>query len=216
MPHPIGILGGTFDPLHLGHLSMAQWSAERLGLNQLWLMPAGQPPHKADRPVTAAVHRLRMVELAAADNPLLRVCRHEIDKTTPSYTLETLSELALEERPWLIIGLDSLLALPGWHRWLEFPRFCRLAVLPRQHAQIQNARDMEHWVEAHLPGFSGQVRWLDLPQIDISSTLLRRMLVAGHDCRYCLHPAVWQYIQQQGLYRAEQSGVRTGLKSEEA
>lgn len=203
MPHPVGLLGGTFDPIHVGHLSMAQWALAALGLQEIWLIPAGQPPHKADRPVTAAHHRLKMTALAVQDNPRIKVCPFEIEKTTASYTIETLAALRPQfaAPPILIIGLDSLLNLHKWHRWQEFGNYCELAVLPRQDAVVQDAASLQAYVERHLPGYEKKVSWLDLPQIDISSTLLRGVLSEGYDCRYALVPAVWAYIQAQGLYR---------------
>lgn len=203
MPHPVGLLGGTFDPIHVGHLSMAQWALHALGLSEIWLIPAGQPPHKADRPVTAAQHRLKMTELAVQDNPQIQVCKYEIEKTTSSYTIETLIALRpqFETPPILIIGLDSLLNLHKWHRWQEFGDYCELAVLPRQDALVQDAASLKAYVAEQLPSYLGKVSWLDLPQVDISSTLLRGVLSQGYDCRYALVPAVWEYIQAQGLYR---------------
>jgi nicotinate-nucleotide adenylyltransferase len=204
MPHPIGLLGGTFDPIHVGHLSMAQWAVDALGLKEVWLIPAGQPPHKTDRQVTPAQHRLRMCELAVAHNPQLKICNHEIVKTTPSFTIETLTALRpqFENDPWLIIGLDSLLNLKHWYRWQEFPMYCRLAVLPRQDQQIKDAQSLAEYVKEHLPMFENQVQWLDLPQVDISSTLLRKVLRAGYDTRYALTTPVWSYIQENALYRS--------------
>lgn len=208
MPYPIGILGGTFDPIHVGHLCMAQWAADALGLAKVWLLPAGQPPHKADRPVTSAFHRLRMTELACADNPRLQLCGYEIEKKTPSYTVETLEVLAPDfaEPPWFIIGLDALLNIKHWYCWERLIDYCRLAVLPRQHTWIHDAHTLQTWLESYLPSFQGHVHWLDLPPIDLSSSELRRVLRLGYDCRYCLHPAVWDYIQVEGLYREDSGG----------
>ncbi|PIQ23335.1 nicotinate (nicotinamide) nucleotide adenylyltransferase [bacterium (Candidatus Blackallbacteria) CG17_big_fil_post_rev_8_21_14_2_50_48_46] len=205
MPHPVGLLGGTFDPIHIGHLSMAQWSADALGLSEVWLIPAGQPPHKADRAVTAAQDRLKICELASADNPKLKVCALEIEKNSASYTIETLESLSprFREKPWLIIGLDSLLNLPSWHRWKEFGKYCKLAVLPRQHGWIHDAASLQTWCEENLAEAAPEIRWLDLPQVDISSTLLRRVLKQGYDCRYALHPKVWDYIKKNRLYQIE-------------
>lgn len=182
---------------------MAQWALQALNLQELWLIPAGQPPHKADRPVTAAQHRLKMTELAVQDNPHIKVCKYEIEKPSASYTIETLIALRpqFEQPPILIVGLDSLLNLHHWHRWQEFGDYCDLAVLPRQDAAVRDAASLQTYCEHHLPSYQGKVIWLDLPPVDISSTLLRGLLSAGYDCRYALVPAVWKYIQEQGLYR---------------
>lgn len=202
MPQSVGLLGGTFDPIHLGHLAMAEWVLETMGLQKVLFVPAGQPPHKAHRRVTAKHHRLEMVTLATAADPRFEVCRFEIDRDRPSLTIETLQALApqFETPPVFIIGLDSLLTLHTWDSWASFGDYCHLAVLSRQHPTLRGAEAMEAYVYNHLPALAGKVHAIDMPLLDISSTLIRRRFQQGHACRYMLQPDVWAYIQEHQLY----------------
>lgn len=203
MNQTIGLLGGTFDPIHMGHLCMAEWVASALKLEKVYFIPAGQPPHKADRQVRDKYHRLEMVKAAVGDEPLFDILTLEIEKETPSITIETLQALASKwpERPYFIIGLDSLLTLPTWHHYQEFGQYCRLAVLPRAHEWVKSRVEVEQWVQKHLPMLQPSIVWVEMPAIDISSTELRQRLQQGQRCRYFFPPAVWNYILQQGLYR---------------
>ncbi|HMA11917.1 MAG TPA: nicotinate (nicotinamide) nucleotide adenylyltransferase, partial [Steroidobacteraceae bacterium] len=117
---PIGIFGGTFDPIHFGHLRLAEEMAEAIGLDRVLFIPAGQPPHRG-APRTAAAHRLEMVRRAVAGNPRFEADAREVNRLRPSYTVDTLNELRAElgnERPlWLLLGADAFLGLPSWHEW---------------------------------------------------------------------------------------------------
>lgn len=199
----VGLLGGTFDPIHVGHLCMAEWVASAFDLDKIYFIPAGQPPHKADRPVRDKYHRLNMVKAAVADEPLFEVLTLEIEKPAPSLTIETLRALdgRWPERPYFIIGLDSLLTLPTWHNYLEFSQYCRLAVLPRVHDGLTTRAAVDAWVKEHLPTLQDSIFFVEMPAVDISSTVLRERLHQGQRCRYFFPTGVWDYIQKEQLYR---------------
>ncbi len=132
----LGILGGTFDPIHHGHLVIAEEAREALGLERVLVVPAATPPHKPGRPVTAAEHRLAMAELATAGNPAFAVSRVELDRGGRSFTVDTLETLRAErgpgvEDPWFILSSEALAELPSWRRPDRILELCRLAVVPR-------------------------------------------------------------------------------------
>jgi nicotinate-nucleotide adenylyltransferase len=197
----IGILGGTFDPVHLGHLLVAEAARESLRLERVVFMPAGQPWLKAHRVLTPGHHRLRMAELAVADNPAFQASHLEVDRPGPTYTVDTLevlrAELGPEVRLHFILGQDALL---DFHRWKSPERvleLCRLAVVPRPGRQALEWEEI--FTRYSLP--VGQVTQLTAPQVDISGTDLRRRVTQGRSIRYMVPDAVAAYIREQGLYR---------------
>lgn len=202
MTHVVGLLGGTFDPIHIGHLCIAESAIRAFGLKQIYFIPAGQPPHKADKRVTAKEHRLNMVRLATHDDWRFEILQLEIDKPTPSYTIETLRELRprFEERPYFMIGMDSLLTLNSWEGYEEFGQYCQLGVVPRLHPQIKNETDMKEYVKENLPVLEGHIHWIDMPILDISSTHIRNWLENRQSCQYFLPPKVMKYIKSERLY----------------
>lgn len=202
MQEKIALLGGTFDPVHIGHLNMAEWVHQELKLDRCLLIPAARPPHKRHQ-ITETKHRLKMLELATDNNPQLELSTIELKRSGPSYTLYTLQDFAQtypEAKMWWVIGMDSLLALHTWHRYQEFPEYARLAVLPRPGEEVQNIED---YLQTHLPMFTKSVDYISMPRLDISSSQVRTRLKAGKTCRYLLHQDVWQYIVEQGLYRSQ-------------
>ncbi len=215
-PDPIGIFGGTFDPIHYGHLRLAQELATGLRLRQIRFIPAGHPPHRSE-PCVSSLHRLEMARLAIAGNPSFALDDREISRPGPCYTVDTLTELRRELGPdqplCLLMGADAFLGLTTWHRWQEL-------------------FDLAHVAVAHRPGFP-QVTWADgmpdvlrrelrqrlrenghllhrsaagsifahtITPLDISATHIRNGLAAGHSPRYLLPDAVLDYIQSKGLY----------------
>ncbi|NHI02164.1 MULTISPECIES: nicotinate-nucleotide adenylyltransferase [Oceanimonas] len=210
MTVPIGLLGGTFDPIHVGHLRTAIQAQEQLGLAEVRLLPNHIPPHRAT-PDSAPRHRLAMTRLAAAATPGLTVDERELRRTTPSYTVETLIELRRElgSRPLcFIMGMDSLCNLDKWHRWPELLDHAHLVVSHRpgwtpslndtleQLYRRHGTRDRErlHRVPA------GHIFLLDNPELEVSSTQIRDGIRAGNNPQYLLPEAVANYIRQQGLY----------------
>ncbi len=201
VPGSLGILGGTFDPIHHGHLLIAEEAREALGLERLLLVPAAVPPHKPGRSVTDATHRLAMVELAIAGNPAFEVGRQELDRGGPSYTVDTLLALRAERGsaagdPWLILSGESLGELPTWRDPDRILTLCRLAVVPRDgYADLDRA-----WVAARFPGREDRVRFLPGPLLPISGSVVRRRAAAGRSVRYLVPDAVAAYIAQHHLY----------------
>ena len=194
-----GLLGGTFDPVHLGHLILAQEARERLGLRQVLFMPAGQPWMK-DRAVSPAAHRLAMLQRAVEDNPAFGLCRIEIDHPGVSYTAETLARLSGEmpgERFFFLLGWDALEDLP---RWKDPDRVLALAELVAFPRAGYPAPDFHH-LERLLPGVGKRVHLLEGPIIQISSTEVRRRVRDGLSIRYLVPRAVEEYILEKGLYK---------------
>jgi nicotinate-nucleotide adenylyltransferase len=196
----LGILGGTFDPPHIAHLVMAGQARSQLNLACVFMVPAGQPPHKLDRPVTPIEHRLAMTQLAIADDPSLALSRVEVDRPGPHYTADTLALLRAahpDDELYLLIGSDSLRDLTAWRDPARVIAQARLAVMRRPDAEP----DMRA-MESALPGISARVEWVDAPWLDISSHDIQRRVRAGLSIRHLVPAAVEQYIVEHGLYRA--------------
>jgi nicotinate-nucleotide adenylyltransferase len=202
-----GILGGTFDPIHDGHLALAQSAREELGLDGVLFVPAGQPPHKLDRIVTAPRHRVAMVELAIADEPAFVLSTLELERPGPSYAVDTAGALradppapdaASDALTW-IMSVEALTALPTWrepHRLLEL---VRVAAAPRQGARIPGRA----WMAEHFPGQEDRIRILEGPELGHSASVIRRLVGDGRSVRYLVPRAVEAYIHDHDLYPAE-------------
>jgi len=213
---PSGILGGTFDPIHYGHLRLAEELAGTLKLDQVRLVPSGTPPHRS-APGVSAAHRLAMVELAAAGNPRFSVDGREVRRTGPGYTFDTLAELRKEAgdtRPLaLLVGADAFLEFATWHRWHEIFGLAHIAVahrpgypverwaerMPQPLAREYGARLMQQPLATHLAPAGGIVV-VPFTALDISATAVRDMLRADANPRYLLPDAVLDYIQTHRLY----------------
>lgn len=194
----VGILGGTFDPIHHGHLVIAEEAREALGLERVLLVPAATPPHKPDHPVTSPAHRLAMVELAIAGNPAFSVSAIEVERGGTSYTVDTLETLAGEgiTAPWFILSAEALAEFPSWRRPDRILELCRLAVVPRSgHEMLDSA-----WVREHFPGREARLRFLPGPLLPISGSVVRRRAAAGRSVRYLVPDAVASYITDHALY----------------
>jgi nicotinate-nucleotide adenylyltransferase len=200
MEQAIGVLGGSFDPIHYGHLALAQEAAWALGLARVLLVPAARQPLKAEGHGATPEQRLAMVALACADNPLLKPCDIEVRRAGPSYTVDTLRELReqLGEAAGLvfILGVDALHELPRWRGAAELAELCRFAAMSRPGV----ATDLGA-VERALPALRGRVTLIGGPGLEISGTELRRRLAGGMPVRYQLPDAVLDYIERHGLYR---------------
>jgi nicotinate-nucleotide adenylyltransferase len=202
-----GILGGTFDPIHDGHLALAQSAREELGLDGVLFVPAGQPAHKMDRIVTAPSHRLAMVELAIADAPGFVVSRVELERPGPSYAVDTAA--ALRARPpapdaspdgltW-IMSVEALVHLPTWREPRRLLELVRVAAAPRLGARIPGRA----WMAEHFPGQEDRIRILEGPELGHSASAIRRLVGDGRSIRYLVPPAVEAYIHEHALYPAE-------------
>lgn len=197
----VGILGGTFDPVHVGHLIIAEEALSRLALDQVLFIPAGQPWLKADQALSPAEHRLKMVELAIASNPRLSVSRIEVDRPGPTYTVDTLErlkrDLGEDVQLYFILGLD---ALEQFHRWEQPARIielCQLAIASRP--GFQNSRILDEQL-GRYPNLGSKVNFVAAPVMDISGSSIRQRASEGRSIKYRVPEAVERYIKQQGLY----------------
>jgi nicotinate-nucleotide adenylyltransferase len=197
----LGLLGGTFDPIHYGHLLIAEEARVRLRLPEVRFIPVGQPPHKGGRPITPAAHRLAMVHLAIAENPAFSVSTMEIDRPGPSYTVDTLSQLREEQGPdgalYFITGGD---ALPDLLTWREPERILRLSTLAVVERPGRRPFDLAA-LEQRLPELRRSLVILKGPQFFVSGTEIRRRVRTGLPIRYQLPDPVRAYIEEHGLYR---------------
>lgn len=189
----VGVFGGSFDPVHYGHLIVAENAREAAGLDRVLFVPAPRPPHKLDRDQTAYFRRVEMLELAIAGHPVFQVSQIEKDRPGPSYTVDTLTQLQEAEPSaelFLILGGDSLMDLPQWYRPDRIADLATLVVVRRPGVPPL----------AELP-LSFRVIWTDAPLIDISSSEIRRRVQAGRTIRYLLPRSVECYIETHRLYR---------------
>jgi len=194
----IGVLGGTFDPPHYGHLALAETARVQLRLAQVLFVPAGEPPHKPERPITPAHHRAAMVQAAIADNPAFSLSRVDLDRPGPHYTVEMLALLRRQdpEGEWFfLMGGDSLAEFLAWRDPAGIVREARLAVMARSGWEA----DLEA-LERAVPGIQERLVWLDMPRLDISASDLRRRVRQGLPLRYLVPPAVEDYIRRHHLY----------------
>jgi nicotinate-nucleotide adenylyltransferase len=196
----LGILGGTFDPIHLGHLILAQATADHLGLDRVLFAPAGVQPLKRERRTSPAADRVAMVEAAIAGNPRFALSRVDVDHPGPSYTVDTLDRLraawGTAAALWFIIGLDSLATLLAWRDPAGILARTRLAVAPRPGVTV----DLPG-LTAALPNLPQQIDWVPAPLIEISASDLRARAARGHDLRYFVPDDVRAYIAAHRLYR---------------
>jgi len=198
----LGVLGGTFDPPHVGHLILAEEARTRLELEKVLFVPAGDPWRKAGQEVTPVEHRLAMVRLLLASDPYFEVSTLEVEREGPSYTVDTLEALHQQYGPglelYLILGEDALHDLPNWKKPARIVSLAWLAVAPRPAERGWAMAGLE----AAVPGLSKRVITLPMPIIDISSTALRERARAGLSLRYLVPLGVGEYIRRHGLYGA--------------
>ncbi len=210
-PGPIAILGGTFNPIHNGHLRSALELCRRLGFVEVRLMPAAQPPHRPVPDCPAAM-RAAMVEQAVADEKNLVCDRRELSRNGPSYTIDSLAETRAELDPAaslsFIVGADAVAALASWHRWQELTDIAHIVVIARPGWDIPTQGVVGEWLQQHLTRVvatlqhepCGRVYVETLTPLAISSSQIRRQIAAGESPRYLLPDVVWHTIQSAGLY----------------
>jgi nicotinate-nucleotide adenylyltransferase len=194
----IGIFGGTFDPPHVGHLVIADQAMTQLKLDEVWFMPAGQPPHKLNNHVSEAEHRVAMTQLAIAGHAGFKLSTFDIDRPGPHYSAIAIEMLEQQhpQHDWcFVMGADSLEDLPRWYEPKRLIAQATLAVAGRP-----SARPDLHDLEQAIPGLSARVRWVEAPLVDLSSTQLRAMVRAGASLRYLVPDPVVEYIHQHRLY----------------
>jgi nicotinate-nucleotide adenylyltransferase len=200
----LGLLGGTFDPPHYGHLLAAQEAACRLELDRVLFLPARQNPLKQGAPSSEAHHRCEMVGLAIDDNPLFELSRLDLDRSPPSYTVDLLRTLesdatAADRELYFLVGADILPELPRWRSPRELLRLAQLVVVNRPGWPPPDLAALEQ----SLPAARGRVVVLQIPGVDISARAIRARVRAGQSLRYLTPPAVERYIRATGLYRAD-------------
>ena len=197
-PRRLGILGGTFDPPHHGHLALAEWARVELALDAVWFVPAGEPPHKRGSAPSPARHRLAMTRLAVRGNPAFRVSTLECRRRGPSYTIDTLRALARSHpgtRLHLLMGADTWATFAHWREPAAIARAAELVVALRP-----GARERPR-AAAGRAGRSGRrVTWLSNPGLDVSSSALRARAARGRSLRYLVPDAVAHYIARHRLY----------------
>ncbi len=208
--HPVGVLGGTFDPVHYGHLRPAQQARQALALEEIRIVPAADPPHRRV-PVANAAQRLRMVELAVQGLPGFRVDDREIRRGGLSYTVPTLESLRAEVGPrplCLLLGVDTFLDVETWHQWTRLLELAHLVVMQRPGWAFPDP--LPAWVASRLSRdarelagqAAGRVYFQAVTPQDISATRLRAAIAAGESVDGQLPPAVWDYIRANRLYSA--------------
>jgi nicotinate-nucleotide adenylyltransferase len=198
----IGVLGGTFDPVHLGHLILAEEARDQLDLSVVYFVPAGDPPHKQGRRLAPVEDRLRMIELAIAGNHAFQASRADADRPGPHYTLDMVHILKAQlprcGELYFLMGYDSLAEFPTWHRARELLAACHLVALTRHDVPL----DWDY-LESHLPGIRQRVTLLDMPELEIASHQIQERIRAGRTIRYLVPDGVCSYIQDHRLYATE-------------
>lgn len=195
----LGVIGGTFDPPHYGHLVLAESARVQFALKGVLFVPAGQPPHKPKEPITPAHHRAAMVEAAIAGNPAFTLSRVDLDRPGPHFTVDMLGILS-RARPdavlLFLMGGDSLAEFASWRNPLGIVRHARLGVMERPGWEADVAA-----LAAEIPDIRGRLVLLDAPYLEISGTDLRRRVRRGLPIRYLVPPAVERYVREHRLYQ---------------
>ena len=196
----VGILGGTFDPIHVGHLLVAEEARVRLNLAETLFMPAGQPWLKADNAISPAEHRVELVRLAIADKPYFKLSTMEIERAGPTYTIDTIAELKGQldagDELFFILGWDNLVQLPQWREPSRLTKMCRLVAVPR----VGYSAPYLDSLDTFIPGLSRSVILLDSPRVDINASVIRQRAAQGLSIDHLVPETVERYIKQHGLY----------------
>ena len=201
----VGIMGGTFDPIHMGHLILGEQSFEQLHLDKVLFMPAGNPPHKQNRTGRASdQQRMDMVKLAISDNPHFEISLAEMHETGYTYTCRTLEELK-EQNPdtdyYFIIGADSLFTFESWHEPQRICNACTLVVAVRDHATKD---ELNTQIQFLSHKYKGHFTLLDTMNIDVSSHLVRQWVEEGKSLKYYVPDNVISYMKENGIYRKKE------------
>lgn len=196
----LGLFGGTFDPVHYGHLLLAEQCREQCALDEVWFLPSGSPPHKQRAAITDGKHRTEMLNLATAGHAAFRVNDMELKRTGPTYTVETLRSLH-EQHPgdelFFLIGADSLHDLPTWR---EPVRILQMATVIAVNRGSRPHPDIQPIVDLMGDFAESRIQIVTMPGVDLSATDIRRRITAGQSIRYMTPRAVEIYIEQHGLY----------------
>lgn len=198
----IGIMGGTFDPIHYGHLVAAEVARAEFGLNKVIFVPAGNPPHKQSQIITNSEHRYLMTVHATASNPNFEVSRIEVDKDELSYTIDTVKDFRRiygeDSSIYFITGADAVLELLTWHKIQELLTLCRFIAVTRPGFDKQ---ELEQKIGEISSKYNGEITCIEVPLLAISSTDIRERIRSGKPIKYLLPEAVEEYIDKNGLYK---------------
>ena len=198
-----GILGGTFDPIHNGHLAIAEEARTYLKLTDVIFVPAGQPWMKSDQPISPAVHRIEMLRLALQAKPYFKLSTIEVEHRGTSYTVDTLAKLKAQSAAaaglYFIIGWDNLAQIPRWKEPARLIEMCFLAAVPRPGYDRPDMKKLE----TAIPGIAKKVILMSKPRLDISATDIRSKVAQGLSIKSLVPEAVEKYIQENGLYRKQ-------------
>ena len=198
----IGIMGGTFDPVHIGHLLLGEFAYEEFGLDEIWFMPTGNPPHKKTEYTEEALHhRIEMVKLAVSDVPYFKVCLYEAETEEHSYTYSTMQEFNRrypENDFYFILGADSLFAIEEWRNFQEIFPTCTILAAMRDDKDVQSMHDQIDYLSSR---YGARIELLRAPLVEISSTVIRRRASRGLSARYMVPDRVAGYIAEHKLYR---------------
>jgi len=196
----IGVMGGTFDPVHLAHIAVAEEAKRQVNLEKVIFIPAGKPWLKVDSYITPAEKRLKMLQLALSDKPEFEISTMEIDRTGYTYTIDTISELKAnctpEDELFFIMGYSSLAELPEWKEPSLLIKLCRLVVAPRLGHTVPDMNSLEE----EIPGLSDRIILLDRPEMDVSASEIRGRVRQGLSISHLVPEAVESYIKQNRLY----------------
>jgi nicotinate-nucleotide adenylyltransferase len=199
----VGILGGTFDPIHYGHLVIAEDCWHQLELDEVLFVPAGDPPHKRGRLISPVVDRVKMVTLAIAGNPHFRLSRADVDRPGVSYSVDMVAqlraELGLEARLFFIIGGDALADLPSWREPDRLAEMCQIVAVNRPGYPLFDLTQLD----SSIPHASERIIQLVVPSLNIAASDLRHRVAEERPIRYMTPDAVVRYIHERGLYRAQ-------------
>jgi len=196
----IGLFGGTFDPIHIGHLILAEEAWSQLDLDAVFLVPAGDPPHKTEQLIAPVEDRIRMAELATSDVDYIQISRVDADRPGPHYTAEMVRLVSAQVGPgtelFFLMGMDSLQDLPTWYEAAWLVANCTLVALSRHDVELDWDR-----LNRALPGIYERVIILDMPELEIASRSIRERVQVGKPIRYQVPRAVERYIREHELYR---------------
>lgn len=205
----IGIMGGTFDPIHIGHLLLGEFAYEDFGLDEIWFLPNGNPPHKVtDESRKALRHRIEMVKLAVRDVPYFRVNLHEADNERHFYTYSTMREfnrLYPNDEFYFILGADSLFAIEEWKYFREIFPTCTILAAMRDDKDAESMKEQIRYLSTR---YGAVIELLQAPLVEISSTTIRERVQDHLSVRYMVPDVVAVYIKEHRLYRENTEGVK--------
>jgi nicotinate-nucleotide adenylyltransferase len=197
-PVRTGILGGTFDPIHIAHLHAGETALHAAHLDRVLFMPAGDPWQKTDeRQVTPAAARVEMTRLAVEGVAGFELDLREVERDGPTYTIDTLASFPADDELFLILGFDAAVGLPTWHRWEEVVARAGILVVPRPGYDLSR-------VESVVPS----AVLLEMAALDVSASSIRRMAAQGAPYRFLVTPEVYRFIESQGIYTQSPTGDR--------